>query len=103
LKGTSRRGGAGVTAESTSGIITAVTVTVPGEPDRAQVQPLVAQTGQLSEQPVEQVIGDTAYSTRTAIAQAGEVEVELVARMPSPPEGRHGPATTAFFMATGSR
>jgi len=80
-----------VAAELESGIITAVTVTAPGEPDGAQVESLVAQTGELSGGSVEQVIGDTAYGTRTALTQASEVEVELVTKMPAPPEGRHGP------------
>jgi len=77
--------------EVTSGVITAVAVTAPAEADGAQVGSLLAQAERLSGRPVEQAIGDTAYSTRAALAQASEATVELVTKMPSPPQGRHGP------------
>lgn len=59
-----------VAAELTSGIITAVTVTVPGEPDGAQVQPLVVQIRQLSGRPVEQL---TTSCFRLTAAEASTV------------------------------
>lgn len=77
--------------EVTSGVITAVSVTAPAEADGAQVASLVEQTTQASERPVDQALGDTAYSTRTALSQASEAKVDLVTKMPSPPDGRYGP------------
>lgn len=77
--------------EVSSGVITAVDVTAPAEADGAQVKSLVEQTRQTTEQPVDQALGDTAYSTRNALAQAAAAEVELVTKMAAPPKGRHGP------------
>jgi transposase len=77
--------------EVTSGVITAVDVTAPADADGAQVKALLEQTQQSTGQPIEQALGDTAYSTRTGLTQAHDAKVELVTKMPSPPEGRHGP------------
>lgn len=77
--------------EVTSGVITAVDLTAPAEADGAHVASLVEQTTRLTERPVDQALGDTAYSTRTALSQARQAEVELVTKMPSPPAGRYGP------------
>lgn len=80
-----------IAVESSSGVITAVEMTAPAQPDGAQVKLLLEQTQQTTALPVPQALGDTAYSTRTAIAQAAEAGVELVSKMPSPPQGRFGP------------
>jgi hypothetical protein len=80
-----------VAVELTSGVITAVEVTAPAEPDGARVKPLLEQTRQTTELPVSQALGDSAYSSRTALAQAHEALVDLVTKMPSPPAGRLGP------------
>lgn len=77
--------------EVTSGVITAVDLTAPAEADGAQVKALLEQTEQIAGQPVEQALGDTAYSTRIGLTQAHDAGVELVTKMPAPPEGRHGP------------
>lgn len=90
-----------IAVEVTSGVITAVEVTSPAEADGAQVTSLVAQAEQTSGRPVEQAVGDTAYSTRTALAQASEAKVDLVTKMPSLLQGRHGPG--AFQVSTDGR
>lgn len=84
-----------VAVEVSSGVITAVDVTAPAEADGAQVGSLLTQTAQTTQRPVEHALGDTAYSTRTALGQAAEAEVELVTPMPAPPAGRHGPGAFA--------
>lgn len=80
-----------IAVEVTSGVITAVEVTEPAEADGARVESLIEQTRQTTDLPVEQALGDTAYSTRNAMAEADRAEVELLTKMPSPPRGRHGP------------
>jgi len=80
-----------IALELSSGVITAVDVTTPAQADGAQIKSLLEKTQQTTELPIEQVLGDTAYSTRTAMAQADEVGVELITKMPSPPKGRFGP------------
>lgn len=80
-----------IALELSSGVITAVDVTAPAQADGAQIKSLLEKTQQTTELPVEQALGDTAYSSRTAIAAADEVGVELVTKMPSPPKGRYGP------------
>lgn len=84
---------ASVAVEVRSGVITTVDVTAPGEPDGTRVQALVEQTEALTGCPVDQALGDSAYSTRTAIAQAHQARVQLVTKMPSAPKGRYGPST----------
>jgi len=80
-----------IAVEVGSGVITAVEVTAPAEPDGARVKSLLEQTQQTTDLPVLQALGDTAYSTRTALAQADEALLDLVTKMPSPPAGRLGP------------
>lgn len=80
-----------VAVEFSSGVITAVEMTAPSGADGAQVKSLLEKTEQITERPVGQALGDSAYSSRTAIAEAAEAGVELVSKMPSPPKGRHGP------------
>ena len=78
--------------EASTGIIAAVDVTTPATPDGEQLRSLVEQTVKLTGKPVDIVLGDCAYGTRTATEQATEANVTPVTRMPSPPTGRYGPA-----------
>jgi hypothetical protein len=80
-----------VAVETDHGFITAVDVTAPAEPDGGQVASLIKQTSDLTECTVDRAIGDTAYSSRTAIDQAHQSKVELVSKMASPREGAFGP------------
>ena len=71
----------------------AVEVTSPAEPDGEQVQSLLEESSDRTARPVEEALGDCAYSTRAAIAQAHEAQVELRTKMPSLRKGgRYGPA-----------
>jgi hypothetical protein len=80
-----------VAVETGSGVITAVEMTSPGQADGSQVQALLEQTVKTTEAPVDLALGDTAYSSKTAVTQAETIQVELVTKMPSPPHGRLGP------------
>ena len=80
-----------VAVDTESGVITAVEVTSPGEADGSQVGALIEQTKKNTQAPVELALGDTAYSSATAVNQATDAKVELVAKMPSPPAGRFAP------------
>lgn len=80
-----------IAVEVSSGVVTAVDMTAPSGADGAQVKALLDKTRQTTERPVDLALGDSAYSSRTALAEAAEAEVELVSKMPSPPKGRHGP------------
>lgn len=80
-----------VAVEVTRGIVTAVDVTAPASADGAQVASLLEQTTRQTGREVEQALGDTAYSTRVALSQARDADVDLVTKMPSPRSGRHGP------------
>ncbi len=80
-----------VSVEVSSGIITAVAVSQPGEADGAQVASLLEQTKGTTQSPVEQALGDCAYSTRDSISGAQKAGVEIVTKMPSPPKKRYGP------------
>ncbi len=90
-----------VSVELSSGIITAVAVSQPGEADGAQVEPLLEQTKEGTQLPVEQALGDCAYSTRDSISGAQKAGVEMVTKMPSPPKKRYGPE--AFEVSTDGR
>lgn len=74
--------------EVTSGVITAVAVTAPGTADGAMVGPLLEQSAQATGCEIAQALGDTAYSSRDALAQAKAAGVELVTKMPPDPKGR---------------
>lgn len=80
-----------VAVDTGHGVITGVDTTAPGEPDGGQVDSLVKQTEQVTGCPVDQGLGDTAYSTRRAIGEADKSNLDLVTKMPSPPGGRLGP------------
>lgn len=90
-----------VAVETESGLITAIEVTSPGEADGRQVKALLEQTVERTQTPVEQALGDTAYSSAAAVSQAAEVQVDIVAKMPSAREGRFGPE--AFEVASDGR
>lgn len=90
-----------VAVDTETGLITAIEVTSPGEADGSQVKALIEQTVENTETPVEQALGDTAYSSSTAVAQATEAKVDLIAKMPSPPKGRFGPG--AFSVSADGR
>ncbi len=81
-----------IAVETSHGVITAVDITVPAAGDGTQVGSLIEQTEKLTSSEVDGAVGDTAYSTRTALGQAEEAGVELVTKMASPPKGQHGPA-----------
>lgn len=83
---------ASLAVEITSGVITSVDVTAPAEPDGAQVRSLIERTEKLTGCPVAYALGDTAYSTRTALDQAAEANVALFTKMPAAPKGRYGPS-----------
>jgi hypothetical protein len=80
-----------VAVDTASGVITAIEVTSPGEADGSQVETLIEQTKKNTQTPVEQALGDTAYSSLTAVTQATKAQVDLVAKMPSPPAARFEP------------
>ncbi|MFM2278454.1 MAG: hypothetical protein RLZZ444_685 [Pseudomonadota bacterium] len=90
-----------VAVDTESGVITAIEVTSPGEADGSQVKTLIEQTVANTEVPVQQALGDTAYSSATAVSQATEANVDLIAKMPSAREGRFGPE--AFRVGTDGR
>lgn len=77
--------------ETTTAIFTAVDVTAPGVADGSKVGELVQQSERNAGLDVAGAVGDCAYSTRTAVEQAAEVEVDLVAKLPEPPKGKFGP------------
>jgi transposase len=67
--------------ETTSGVITAVAVTSPAEPDGGQVRELVEETERTTEREVKVALGDTAYGTRPAQQQAHAAGVQLKTKM----------------------
>lgn len=77
--------------DTDSGIITGLGIGAPGTSDGNQLQDLVEQSKATTGSQVGEVLGDTAYSTREAVRQAEECEVELTTKMPSPPKGKYGP------------
>ena len=81
-----------IAAERTSGVITAVEVTAPGEADGSQVKTLVEQTEASTKADVQHAVGDCAYGSQTGVQQAKEAEVELATKMPGAPEGQFSAA-----------
>jgi len=77
--------------ETTNRIITAIDVSAPAESEGSRVGTLLKQSQELTQRPIELALGDTAYSSRTAQAEAQEVAVPLITKMPSPPKGSFGP------------
>lgn len=80
-----------IAVEEMSGVVTAVVMGSPGEGEGHKVGELIDQTEKVSGQQVGGAVGDCAYSSATAQKQAREREIELKAKMPSPPKGRFGP------------
>ena len=74
-----------------SGIITAVEMSSPSSTDGSHVRSLLQQTQDLSDREVVEALGDSAYGTQTAVAQAREVGVELRTKMPANRAGFYGP------------
>lgn len=77
--------------EATSGVITAVDVSAPGEADGALVEILLTQTADVTGRDVAEALGDSAYSSRTALEAAGRFGVELITKMPGGRSDRFGP------------
>jgi hypothetical protein len=75
-----------------SGIITAVEITAPGEADGSQVKSLLERTAELTDCEIDKALGDSAYSSREAQRQAQQVGVELRTKMPSSRRDYYGPA-----------
>lgn len=74
-----------------SGIITAVEMSSPSSADGSHVQSLLEKTEDLTGREVTQALGDSAYSTQTAVEQARAVGVELRTRMPATRAGFYRP------------
>lgn len=89
---TARGHKAHLAVEATSGIITAVDVSAPGEADGALVETLLSETAAVTEREVAEALGDSAYSFRTALEAAGRVGVELITKMPGGRSDRFGAA-----------
>lgn len=80
-----------VAVEETSGVITAVDISSPGEADGSKVADLIEQSRETTGSDIEEALGDCAYSTTEAQEQAKDCGVDLKTKMPSPPKGRFGP------------
>ena len=80
-----------IAAEETSGIITAIDVSSPGESDGSKVEALIQQSRDTTGREIEEALGDCAYSTAEAQKQAKDCGIDLKTKMPSPPQGRFGP------------
>lgn len=80
-----------VAVETGSGVVTAVTVTAPSDSEGSQVRPLIGMTTATTCCEIEQAVGDCAYSTQPAQAEAAAEQIELVTKMPAPPKGKFGP------------
>ncbi len=77
-----------VAVDTDTGLITAVDVSAPGESDGSKVKALIEETVRATGSTVESALGDCAYSSRPAQAQAEDLGVDLLAKTPSPPKGR---------------
>ncbi len=73
-----------------SGVITAIEVTAPSTSDGSQVGELVRQTTETTGCDVYVGLGDCAYSTREALRQAAEANVEMITKMPAGKKGQYG-------------
>lgn len=80
-----------VAVETSTEIITALDVTATNISDGSKVGELIAETERATKRDVNEALGDTAYSTRDAIEQAADEDVDLKTKMPKPPKGRFGP------------
>ena len=80
-----------VAVDETSGVILAVEVSSPGEADGEKVSDLIEQSKENTGREVSGAVGDCAYGSATAQAQAESQGIELDSKMPSPPKGKFGP------------
>jgi hypothetical protein len=80
-----------VGVDTSSQFLTAIEMSEPSSPEGEHVGSLIEQSETRTESSVNESLGDCAYSTRTAQAQAAEAQVPLVTKMPAPPKGRFGP------------
>jgi hypothetical protein len=80
-----------VGVDTNSQFITAIEMSEPSSPEGEHVGSLIEQSETRTKSSVTESLGDCAYSSRTAQAQAAEAQVPLVTKMPSPPKGRFGP------------
>jgi hypothetical protein len=80
-----------VAVEETSGVITAVDISAPGDCDGEKVSALIQQGEELSGSTVDQAVGDSAHSTAEAQKRAKERQIELGTKMPRPRKGLFGP------------
>ncbi len=80
-----------VAVDTNSQFITAIEMSEPSSPEGKHVGSLIEQSEARTQSSVNESLGDCAYSSRTAQAQAAEARVPLVTKMPSPPKGRFGP------------
>lgn len=90
-----------VAVDTESGLVTAIEVTTPGESDGTRVCDLISQTIKHTKRPVEQALGDAAYSSAEAVEQATELGVELIAKMPTARRGIFPPE--AFTVSADGR
>jgi transposase len=77
--------------DTASGVVTAIAVSSPSTSDGSKVAELLATTERLTKSEVAEAIGDTAYSSRPALAGAEQAGVPLLTKMPKSPKGRFGP------------
>jgi hypothetical protein len=80
-----------VAVDEETGFATAVEVSSPGEADGEKVSDLIEQSKENTGSEVSGAVGDCAYSSATAQAQAESQGVKLDSKMPSPPKGKFGP------------
>ncbi|MCP3919721.1 MAG: transposase [bacterium] len=69
-------------AVTETGVVTHVDVTAPSTPEGSTVSEAVNKSREVSGSAVQQVLGDSAYSTAPAQAEASAAEVELRTKMP---------------------
>lgn len=81
-----------VAVDTDTGLITAVDISAPGDSDGSRVKSLIQETASATGSTVNSALGDCAYSSRPAQAQAEELGVDLLAKTPSPPKGRFSQA-----------
>ena len=80
-----------VAVEETSGVITGVDVSSPGQADGEKVVELIEQSKKTTKAEITGAVGDCAYGTAQAQKQAQEIGIPLDSKMPAPPKGCFGP------------
>lgn len=84
-----------VGVDTSSKFVTAIEMSEPSSAEGKHVGSLIGQSEARTGSSVTEGLGDCAYSTTTAQAQATEAKVPVVTKMPSPPKGRFGPGDFA--------